>query len=233
VLGLCGSQGALKFDGNDIARVPGMVTDTNSDRVDEDVFRGAFSVFARVDTPNTAQMNIVNCDRGPIVDTGTIRGWYMDFSNSLNPSGEFLLKPRFTTGGGPVLHVNGTETTNYKNIESYAITWLPATNPGGASNGLMQIYINGQLLAQQNHNLGPNRVGVAGFNIGLGEGVSFGNGVVIDDLAVWDRFLTSAELLEIHNNGVAVPEPGTYLLFALGVLALILVHASWKPASRP
>jgi hypothetical protein len=225
VPGLHGSLHALKFDSSDIARVPSLVTDANGDRVDEDVFRGAFSVFARIDPANVVQTHIFNVDRGP-VNAETVRGWYMDFSDSpANTSGERLLKPRFNAGGSLVyLEQAESETTNYKNVESVGITWLPASVPGSTTDGAMQIYINGALYAGKSHSLGPLLMGVQGFNIGRDEKVSFGQGIVIDDVAVWDRFLTPAEMLEVHTQGVTLPEPGTYGLAAGGVLTLALIH---------
>lgn len=227
VPGLNGSGAALRFDGSDIARIPSLVTDTNADRIDEDVFSGAFSVFARVDTPNVAQMNVVNADRGPL--STSVRGWYMDFSNSTqNGSGEYLLRPRFTTGGGPTLHPSGTETTNYQVVDSYGIVWTPDPTPGGAADGLMEIYINGVLFASRTHNWASPYVGEAGFNIGFGNGVSSGGGITIDDLAVWDRALTGAQMFQVHTQGVPVPEPSTWVLLAGGVLGLSL----WKSGRR-
>lgn len=225
VPGLHGSLRALKFDSSDIARVPNLVTDANGDHVDEDIFRGAFSVFARVDPVNTAQMHILNVDRGPVYEE-TVRGWYMDFSNSTtNGSNEYLLKPRFSAGGsGVYIHQDGSETTNYKNVESVGITWLPANIPGTTTDGLMQIYINGALYASQSHNRGAILMGVQGFNIGRDEKVSFGQGIVIDDIAVWDRFLTPAEMLEVHDQGVTLPEPGAGGLAAGGILMLALIR---------
>jgi len=129
------------------------------------------------------------------------------------------------------LHQNGSETTNYKNVESMAITWLPATVPGSTSDGWMQIYINGALYASQPHNRGAILMGVQGFNIGRDEGVSFGQGIVIDDGAVWDRFLTPAEMLEVHTQGVTLPEPGGCLLAAGGFLVLALIRQFRRRAS--
>lgn len=233
VPGLFGSGQALRFTSNQIARIPTLVTDTNGDRIDEDVFSGAFTVFARVDTPNVAQMNVVNADRGPLTEPpARPRGWYMDFSNSTqNPSGEYLLRPRFTTGGGPYLHPTGTETTNYKNVDSIGIVWLPDPNPGGTNEGWMGIYINGLLLASQTHNWASVYVGEAGFNIGYGELVSWGNGITIDDVAVWDVALTAPQMLAVHTQGVPVPEPGTWVLLAAGAACLFswgLRRRTWQ-----
>ncbi|MEN6498512.1 MAG: hypothetical protein ABFD16_29770 [Thermoguttaceae bacterium] len=224
VPGLHGSLHALKFDSSDIARVPGLVTDANHDRLDEDVFRGAFSVFARVDPTNVAQMHILNADRGPL-DT-MVRGWYMDFSNSeKNTNGEYLLNPRFSAGGsGVYIHATGSETTNYKNVESFAITWLPATIPGSTMDGLMQIYINGVLYAGSYHKSGTIVMNEAGFNLGYDNLVSYGQGIVIDDIAVWDRFLTAADMQELHTQGVTLPEPGACVLATWGVLTLALIR---------
>ena len=228
VSGLFGSGQALRFTSDQIARVPTLVTDTNEDRTDEDVFAGAFSVFVRVDTPNVAQMNMVNADRGPL--TTTVRGWYLDFSNSTtNTAGEHLLRPRFTSGsGGPALHAGGTETTNYKNLESVGIIWNPDPVPGGSSEGSMAIYINGELYASQSHNWASVLVGEAGFNLGYGTGVSTGNGITIDDLAIWDVVLTSEDMLAIHTLGVPVPEPSIFVLLSLPGLLL----AACRPPRR-
>lgn len=230
VQGLFGSNQALMFTGNHlvgaIARVPTLVTDSNADGTDEDVFAGAFTVFLRADAPNTAQMNMVNADRGP-VDT-TTRGWYLDFSNSTtNTAGEYLLRPRFTAGTptSPLtLHPTGTETTNYQNVDSVSIVWTPDPNPGGISEGSMAIYINGELFASQAHNWESVVVGETGFNIGLGRGVSSGNGITIDDLAIWNVALTPSEILAVHAQGVPLPEPGILVLLGLGGMVLTVVR---------
>lgn len=231
VAGLHGSSTALKFNTNSIARVPALVTDANADRIDEDVFAGAFTVFARIDPPNVSQMNVVNADRGPL--TTTVRGWYMDTCYSTqNAQGEYLLGLRLADGAGHALLGSPSETSNYKNVDSYAITYRPSSNPGVANDGLWQIFINGLLYTSASHNYGPARVGEAGFNIGYGEGVSWGQGIVIDDLAVWDRLLSPADLLEVHTLGVTTPEPTALALLALGVLGILTTHRKRRGAEH-
>jgi len=217
---------ALKFDSNTIARIPSLVTDTNTDRIDEDVFSASFSVFARLDTPNKSQMNVMNADRGPL--STTIRGWYLDFCySSQNGQGEWLLSPRFTGSSGAYLNVPESETTNYKNIESIGVTFLADPTPGGSADGIVNVYINGQPYGSGSHNTAYPYVGEAGFNLGFGNGVSWGQGIIIDDVAVWDQYLTGDQMYAAHTAGV-IPEPSTWILLVVGLLCLPLLRRGTK-----
>ncbi len=211
---------ALQFDSTDIARVPSLVTDINADRIDEDVFSGSFSTFARLDTPNVGTPHVMNADKGPT--GGGTRGWYLDFCySSQNGQNEWLLSPRYTSGsGGTTLSVAESETTNYKNIESIGITFLADPTPGGSADGYMEVYINGQRYGSRTHNQASPFVGEVGFSIGAGAEVSYGNGIIIDDLAVWDLCLTETEMYDAHTAGV-IPEPSTLVLFGLGLIGLV------------
>ena len=217
---------ALRFDSNYIARVPTLVTDTNGDQIDEDVFSGSFSIFARLDAPNLEQLHVMNADRGPL--NPALRGWYLDFCySSQNGQGDWLLSPRFTSGNGAYLSAAESETTNYKNIESIGITYLADPTPGGSANGRVEVYINGAVYGSASHNTAYPQVGEAGFNIGYDEYVSWGKGITIDDVAVWDQYLTADQMYDAHTAGV-IPEPSTCVLVLMGILCLPLSRRGGK-----
>lgn len=101
-------------------------------------------------------------------------------------------------------------------------------NDGGANN--FSIWLDGtKKMATQN--AGTFGTQDDNFRIGGNAQPSAGDrlwGGQIDDLAVWDRVITDAEVAEIYNSGdgkeVAslIPEPATMMLIALGGLGVLV-----------
>jgi hypothetical protein len=93
--------------------------------------------------------------------------------------------------------------------------------------GLRQLFLDGQLLVQDS----PGANGATAQNFAIGRtcigcaGGEFFDGL-LDDVAVFDRSLSPAEVLQVMSGdfttfgGPPVPEPSTFALAAVGLVAL-------------
>lgn len=101
-------------------------------------------------------------------------------------------------------------------------TWqmLAATFDDNA--GFQRLYLNGNLLAEQ---LSAPNHGPGNSELSIGENLLFTNRFLqgrMDEVAVFDRALSTAEISGLYNASFTVPEPSTYAL-ALGGLGLLLL----------
>ncbi len=132
------------------------------------------------------------------------------------------------SGNNGIAYAGGTVDINTAGTFPASANWyhiVATTSAAGATN----LYINGSLLAT---GAGPANINASGANANiLCIGCNPDNGRefdgLIDDLGMWDRALSAAEVTEIYQAGLignslgAIPEPSSGLLGALAGLLLI------------
>lgn len=119
-------------------------------------------------------------------------------------------------------HSKGVQTTD--SVPTNEWTFFATTI---LENGLgwdTLVYFNGQLAASENHcnsNLAINTGQTMTFEIGQYAGSNDFIGV-IDEVATFDKALTSQQIASLFNAATGIPEPSTFGMAALGLLGLAL-----------
>ena len=110
-------------------------------------------------------------------------------------------------------------------------TWTHLAITYDAGTDVKTLWINGAVSATDNvPQSGPTQYAVNGTieseNLHIGSGQDDGNNFFfsgnIDDVSIWDDVLTEAQIQDIMNNGVTIPEPSAFGLLGLAGLGLIL-----------
>ncbi len=98
-------------------------------------------------------------------------------------------------------------------------------NPGVTQLESVTMYINGVAVSTTDNPATISLSTVAQFNVGIG-GTSGGTGVVfngsLDEVGIWNRALSPAEISQLASGIVPIPEPGTVALLLIGAGALIV-----------
>ncbi|MCG8586647.1 MAG: LamG domain-containing protein, partial [Pirellulales bacterium] len=122
-------------------------------------------------------------------------------------------------GGAPdIIGTTNIQDTGWHHIVATTV------NGGGVT-----LYVDGALQAS---GAGPATIASETFELWIGnnpeQAARMWDGL-IDDVAIWDRALNLTEVQVIHNAGlagtslgeIAIPEPSTFALFALGLVGLL------------
>ena len=90
----------------------------------------------------------------------------------------------------------------------------------------LTLYMDGSEVTLRDRGIGS---WTQGYSARIGGHSTGGGGFfgLMDEIAIWDRALTAEEALRLYNTAV-VPEPGSFLLLALGGLALVAVRRRRK-----
>lgn len=218
IAGLNGSDHALQYDNIDIVVIDDIANDNNSDRVaDSGPFSGDFTLFARVDLPNTNRIPIYNADKeAPITD----RGFYVDYYNCYDDGTNWHIGTRMYTASptNALYKVKGgsVSTPLCTDVQTMIISFKADPNPGDSNrDGEYKIYINGELFDSATHN--APYVGVSGNNKFWLAHDTYNdgkpNGLIMDDMAIWDKVLTDNEIYYIEHSGIPIEPPaGTLIL---------------------
>ena len=194
-------NGVLRFPNKTYAYIPDIANKALGE---------SFSIYFKVDLPNKPEIALINDYR--VHNDNDRYGWSLDFSDGVeNGNGEYLLKPRFvfkTSSGYFKIKFPEAEAINYKNIRSVGIVFKNATEQ--KNDGSVQIYINGLPYGKpQKHSECKISSGEGSLYIGYNKGVSHGQGLIVDNLYIWDQAITDKDILSI--------EQGRNLIFPLAV----------------
>ncbi len=218
VAGLNGNSAALQYNDGDLVTINDIANDTNGDRVaDSGPFAGTFTLFARVNLPNTNSTPIFNADKE---DPVTNRGFYFDMVNCWDDgNGNWHFGSRINinspTNGFWAAKVGTATTPLCTNIHNIAIIFKADPNPADTSNdGRYSLYVDGELFDSVTHN--SPYIGVSGNNkFWLARDTfipSPNKGLIMDDVAIWSKELSDNELYYIINDGIPIEPPSGTLI---------------------
>ncbi|MDD5708097.1 MAG: hypothetical protein PHR35_19440, partial [Kiritimatiellae bacterium] len=135
VAGLNGSGYALQYDNRDILSIQDIANDADNDRVaDSGPLAGSFSLYMRVQIPNTNRVVFVMADN---LGNPAMRGFYIDLYNTiLDGNGQWRFGcrwPFFSPTNNIMTGVTGSEATPpTTTIDALLFTFLADPQPGDA-----------------------------------------------------------------------------------------------------
>lgn len=215
-LGLSASNTAAGFTDNNA--LTSSITVTDADVLDPGTGDLSFSLFVNVDDA-AAVLGVAISKMGTDVPSSDVRnGYYFAYRESSDQADLNIADPT----AGSALREAGLTPETWHHIVGVIHPNRDVTTPDGYAASGVTLYLNGSLLGT----LATDRIDgddintASDFVIGSLRDGSFGFAGEIDEVAIFNRALSSSEASALYQAAV-VPEPGSLFLASAGLLAVL------------